>query len=293
MEGFRGARKKRAYFEGWYCKQQNGSDTVAMIPALHIDGSGRRSASIQVITGDDAFFCEFPPEAFQAERNRFHVRIGDSVFSSQGCSLDCRTNSGEVTGFVRYEGMIRPESDIMGPFRWAPFLQCRHSVLSLRHRVDGRLSVNGKSYVFEDGSGYIEGDRGHSFPKRYLWTQHSWDGNSVMLSVADVPFGGFSFTGCIGSILFNDKEYRIATYCGAKLLHVSPVSATVRQKDLLFRARLMDSGGHRLRAPSAGGMTRTICENPACRVEYKLLQGGAVLFAFESGQASFESKWRT
>ena len=29
------------YFEGWYLKQQNGRDTVALIPAIHID---RRAA---------------------------------------------------------------------------------------------------------------------------------------------------------------------------------------------------------------------------------------------------------
>ena len=28
------------YFEGWYLKQQNGRDTVALIPAIHIDRRG-------------------------------------------------------------------------------------------------------------------------------------------------------------------------------------------------------------------------------------------------------------
>lgn len=37
------------YFEGWYLKQQNGRDTVALIPAIHIDRRGGCSASLQVI----------------------------------------------------------------------------------------------------------------------------------------------------------------------------------------------------------------------------------------------------
>lgn len=41
------------YFEGWYFKLQTGQgEALALIPAFHIDRSGRRSASLQVIVRD-------------------------------------------------------------------------------------------------------------------------------------------------------------------------------------------------------------------------------------------------
>ena len=46
-----------------------------------------------------------------------------------------------------------------------PFMECRHSVWSMRHLVNGELSVNGKRYSFQNALGYWEGDRGSSFPK--------------------------------------------------------------------------------------------------------------------------------
>ena len=41
-----------------------------------------------------------------------------------------------------------------------------------------------------------------------------------MLSIADIPMMGFHFTGIIGFVLIGEKEYRIATYLGAKVKHI-------------------------------------------------------------------------
>ena len=44
----------QAYFEGLYFKQQNEKESVALIPAVHVDGRGRRSASLQIVTDEGA-----------------------------------------------------------------------------------------------------------------------------------------------------------------------------------------------------------------------------------------------
>ena len=108
----------------------------------------------------------------------------------------------------------------MGPFRYVPFMECRHSVVSMKHTVNGSININGKAYSFDNAAGYIEGDRGYSFPKRYIWTQCIFENGSLMLSVADIPFGLFSFTGIIGIIHVNKKEYRFATYLRAKAVKI-------------------------------------------------------------------------
>ena len=43
----------------------------------------------------------------------------------------------------------------MGPFAKLP-MQCRHGVVSMRHTVNGTLTMYGKIYIFKNGIGYAE-----------------------------------------------------------------------------------------------------------------------------------------
>lgn len=74
----------------------------------------------------------------------------------------------------------------MGPFQFVPFMQCRHSVFSMKHQVNEQITINGQIYKFKNGIGYMEGDRGYSFPKQYIWMQCCFNDGSLMLSVADI-----------------------------------------------------------------------------------------------------------
>ena len=55
-----------------------------------------------------------------------------------------------------------------------------------------------------------------------------------MLSIADIPFGAFRFTGVIGVVLLNGKEYRIATYLGATAVKITPEEIVVRQGNYIL-----------------------------------------------------------
>ncbi len=46
----------------------------------------------------------------------------------------------------------------MGSFTLLPFMECRHSVRSMRHSVKGDVCINGQKYLFRDALGYWEGD---------------------------------------------------------------------------------------------------------------------------------------
>jgi len=289
MRSFYGAEKRRSYFEGWYFKQQNDTETVAFIPAWHVDSAGRSSASLQVITGGGSYCADFPARAFEADETRLLVRVGASVFSSRGCKLDLQTEGLSVQGMLRYGPLLSPRGDIMGPLCHVPFLPCRHGVFSLRHTVSGTLTLNGTPIVFDNGTGYLEGDRGRSFPRRYLWTQCLFPGGSLMLSAAEFPFPGF--TGCVGFVLTGGQEYRIATYRGGTAESVSNRALVLRQGGLMVRAELLGGDAHSLRAPQAGCMTRTIREGAACRVHYVCTQNGRTLLDLISDQAGFEGNW--
>lgn len=178
----------------------------------------------------------------------------------------------------------------MGPFKYLPYMQCRHSVYSLTHNINGQLSVNGSLINFNNGLGYVEGDRGVEFPSSYFWTQCSWrsgGNNVIMLSLADIPIGSSSFIGCIGVIYYCGKEYRLATYLGVKILKYNNREIWVRQRGYDLRVTVLDENPHNLLAPVKGKMTRTIYESIDCRVRYRFMINGNVMFDF-IGRGSFE-----
>lgn len=285
--------RHNGFFEGWYFKQQTRERTVAFIPARHIDERGRRSASVQVITDGCSACVEFPYESFEVNReNGLFIAIGPNRFSLMGADVDIDADGLCVRGELRYRAVKPPRYDIMGPFRFFP-MQCRHSVVSIRHSVSGALVMNGETLSFDSATGYIEGDSGKSFPARYVWTQCVSEGepSSVMLSVADIPFAGLHFTGVIGFVYMDGKERRIATYLGAAPIETKRGVVAVRQGKYLLRAELLAENPALLRAPVHGGMTRMIRESAACRVRYVLMENGRTLFDFVSDRAGFESEY--
>ena len=292
MTFFHGADQTGPYFEGWYLKHQNKSgQTLALIPALHIDSAGRRTASLQVISNRGTWWLEYPGAQFQADRKRFQVRVGQASFSCQGVSLHVEQNGLSLHGALRYGPFTTLRSDIMGPFRLFAGMQCSHGVLSIGHSLQGTLVLNGAPFDFSNGLGYIETDRGRSFPSAYLWTQCLWDGperGSLMLAAATVPLPIGGFTGCICSVFYRGREYRLATYHGAKLEEWSSTGAVIRQGKYRLQAELLEAQGQALHAPVEGRMERTIHESLCARVRYCFWRGKELLFQHTDPYASFE-----
>lgn len=262
----------RRKFFGCYLKCQSDTKTLAVIPAIH-----GKTCSVQLITDDGAW--------------NFTKDLGLCRFSNDGFTLDLHGDGVSVTGEVKFGPFIPPRYDVMGPFRYVPFLQCRHGVLSMLHRVDGTVDVNGVPYVFRNAQGYIEGDRGCSFPAAYAWTQTFFDGGSLMCSAAEIPSAGFRFTGVIAVILYHGKEYRLATYLGARAVKKENGEVVIRQGDYTFSAKLLQKNADILHAPVNGKMLRTIRESVSCRAAYRLEKDGKLLFAFETDRASFEFEY--
>ena len=117
-----------------------------------------------------------------------------------------------------------------------------------------------------------------------------------MLSVADIPIAGFHFNGVICVVLWRGREYRLATYLGARAVYIQDGIIRIVQGDLELEARLLKKNGMRndgqpLRAPTMGNMVRTIHESAACQAFYRLRKGKRTLFAFRSNGASFEYEY--
>lgn len=291
MSFFHGGGRRRAFFEGWYFKHQSEEGSLALIPAVHTDAAGRRSASIQIITEEASALVPFPASDFSAAPDRLRVRVGRNLFTGQGVLLSLRTGALQVTGQLRYGPSAALKSDIMGPFRFVPGMECRHGVISMGHSLEGTLEINGRPRRFDGGAGYLETDRGRSFPSSYLWTQCLWRERrccSVMLSVARIPMPLGRFTGCICAILYGGREYRLATYLGARATRWSPTGAEIRQGNCRLEVSLLEERGRPLRAPEAGNMSRVIREGLCCTVRYRFWDGLTLIFDHTDGRASFE-----
>lgn len=276
------------YFEGWYLKAQSDSQTLAVIPAIHRN-RGRHACSIQIITEDNAWTILFPYDVFR--RAKRGIAIGKNIFGKQGVRLFVNEPDLSIKGRLKFGTLTPLKYNIMGPFALVPFMECRHSVFSMQHTVKGTVVVNGKRYVFDNAIGYWEGDRGRSFPKEYLWTQCIFPEGSIMLSVADIPLAGMHFTGIIGVVLWQGREYRIATYLGAKVVRIQNGSVRIIQGDMELEARLLESSGKALKAPTDGKMVRIIHESVTCRAYYRFCQKSGTLFEFETEKASFEYEY--
>lgn len=277
-------------FYGWYLKCQSDTQTLAVIPAVH-STKNESTCSIQVITQEDAWTVTFQADLFR--RTRKNIFIGGSRFGEKGIRLAIHTPQLTVSGNLDFGQLLPPKYDIMGPFVLVPFMECRHSVWSMRHLVTGNVYINGQEFSFRNAWGYWEGDRGRSFPKEYIWTQCFFVGGALMLSVADIPMAGIHFTGIMGAVLWRGKEYRMATYLGARVVRIQNKMVRVIQGNLELEVRLLEAAKQPLKAPAKGDMVRTIHESASCRAFYQFRRNGCVLLAFETDKASVEFEYHS
>lgn len=270
------------YFEGWYFKHQRNRDTLSIIPGKANDG-----AFIQVLTQEGSFHISYPLEAYRKGKTLW---LAGSHFARNGIRLSIHHKDLELTGHLRYHHLTPIDGNIMGPFQFLP-MQCRHTVISMNHRLTGSILMNGKTLDFTGGKGYIEGDSGRSFPKSYTWVQCNdfTENCSIMASVAHIPFACSWFWGCICVVWLNGTEYRLATYLGAKIKHRDANHLVLTQKDFTLEVLfLQPQAGHLLNAPRNGKMMQRIREAPGAPAYFEFRQGNQLLFQGKSRLASYE-----
>jgi len=273
--------KLNKYFEGFYFKHRIGNDTVAFIP-----GCSNDAAFIQMITNNTSHNFIYPLKEYVKGEI---IKIGGCEFSKTGIRIDIQKDRMNITGQIRYTDLTPIKYDIMGFFKYFP-MECRHGIVSMHHRLEGELCINGDLINFTGGTGYIEKDSGTSFPKTYSWIQCSdfEEKCSVVVSVADIPFMGMHFKGCICVVCHRNKEYRIATYLGVKIIRCDDKTIILKQGKYRLEINLSDYDAQKLLAPVRGDMTRTIHESAACPAQFRFFIKNHPLFDFKSPGASFE-----
>ena len=320
---FQGAGRRRAYFEGYYLKVVDArlGAAVAVIPGVSYDAAGVGHAFVQVLDGaagaasyhryDVAAFgygdAALPEEAralrrasVASERTHFGLRVGDSWFCESGCSV--RVPDLELTvGFRQNQPWPwRPwHPGAMGPFSFAPGMQCRHGVVSLWHEALGRIAPQGEGGARDlRGVGYIEKDWGRSFPRGWVWLQTNHldgvDGPAcVMVSAGVVPWVTGAFAGFIAAVLWEGRLEVFATYNGARMRRrIGGDAARLRfvRGRLALRIAVAPGPGVDLVAPAgSGGMVGRVNESLTSTAAIEVWEGRRTILATTARWVGFEA----
>jgi hypothetical protein len=296
---FQGRGRKDRYFEGWYFKQvsENLDHVFSFIPGISLSEKESHSF-IQVIDGvtGQSWNCSFPLSDFSSPANKFKLKVGRSEFSDEGISIHIDRDNLQCSGKIAFSGIVKYPSSffspgIMGWYSFVPFMECKHGVGSLLHTLSGELTINGKTFDFTGGKGYIEKDWGVSFPESWIWIHCNTferENCSFMFSVAKIPWLGKYFMGHICYFYLDGTVHTFATYSGSSITKMEligqSVEIDVENKTHLLKIKAVGKNLGLLKAPVTGKMNRMIKESIDADVEVLIFEKKTSKETFISGK---------
>ena len=295
---YHGRDNQKVFFEGWYYKliSPDQDQRWAVIPGIfHHPDPERAHSFVQVLDGmtSKVEYHRFPFGAFRSSSSDFNINIDRNFFHSRGFSLHLAGENQQIEGDLELQG-LQPwpisifSPGVMGPYRYAPFMQTYHGILSLDHEIMGSLHINGIDVDFSGGRGYMEKDWGKTFPRAYIWMQSNHfpeKGVSLTASVATIPWLTGWFRGFLVGFVANGTLYRFTTYLGSKINRLS-VNDQYVIWNLIGNRRTVPRGkfqtyhleikakrgqGGLLSSPELDGMTPRILESLTGEIEVVLV----------------------
>jgi hypothetical protein len=304
---YHGQGKRRDFFEGWYFKFVDATEqhVQAIIPGVFLGKDRSTShAFVQVLDGlsGHSTYHRYPLDQFAASDREFDLRVGPNHFRVDHISIDIADSDRTLRGALTFDGITPwPVSltspGIMGPYAFAPFMECYHGVLGFDHAVCGSLHMNGETVNFDGGRGYIEKDWGQAFPQAWIWGQTNHfeqQGTSITISVATIPWLGKSFRGFIIGLWHGRQLYRFTKYNGSKItsLRLTDTHVILRVVNQTHRLAIdaARSEGGLLHAPYRSEMLQRVTESLTAAIAVKLidLKDEQVLFEGTGRHAGLE-----
>jgi hypothetical protein len=175
-------------------------------------------------------------------------------------------------------------------------MECNHGVVSIHHRIEGKLTINGSVKDFTDGTGYIEKDWGTSFPESWIWLQcnnFNTKGMSLMVSVAKIPWRGRFFIGLISFLTTGGKTEVFATYNGAKIqslekLNTNTTGLIITKGKKKLSIKIVKKSSSEIAAPVQGNMTKMIKESINSEVDLTYSDQSGEVFTDHGKRAGYE-----
>lgn len=289
---FQGNQEDKNYFEGWYFKNVSADEQNcwAFIPGISLNKNDSH-AFVQAINGNtgETFYFSFPADEFAFSDDKFEVWVGKNYFSSEKIYIELDDGTHRFQAEIYFDeiteypvSISRP--GIMGWYRYVPFMECYHGVVSMDHGLSGYIRHNDQYMDFSGGRGYIEKDWGSSMPEAWIWIQTNHfgkPGTSFMLSVARIPWIGSTFTGFLGFFLQENKLINFATYTGAEITeltytdHEAHITIKGHKYEIQVHGVKAEHHSERsnkggLKAPVLGNMDRVIHENLDAEIHIRI-----------------------
>lgn len=226
---FQGKDKQKNYFEGWYvkCTDVENDLSVALIPGVSHFSDKQSFVQYNIHHKGQSYsgMLTFGREDFEVVSEPYSIRMPKFVLSEKGVKASLKDEDNQIVLDFSFGNFLSIKQtmympSIMGPFEYL-VMPCAHDIVSMKHEVKGTLILNGEKIKLSSAVGYIEKDRGHTFPSKYIWLQsNSFVENpkvSLSLAVATIEKSILKFTGLIAVFHDGIKEHRYATYLGSKL----------------------------------------------------------------------------
>jgi len=301
---FQGSLRRKNYFEGWYFKHVSADrkQVWSFIPGISLSGANSH-AFIQVINGMTAEtqVHEYKLSEFEGSSEDLDISLAGSRFRTSGISLEINNNAHRISGEINYSSAdLYPSSlfnpGIMGWYSFVPFMECKHGVVSMQHKLSGTLEINNQRVDFNGGTGYIEKDWGSSFPESWIWLHCNTFNNSqssFMFSVAKIPWLGSYFIGFISYLRLEDRMINFSTWSRANIDKLeytdNKLNLQVSNKKYLLEIEALNNQTGQLKAPVLGSMDRIIKESVDATLDLKLTdRAGNMLFHDQGTRAGME-----
>lgn len=272
---FRGSRKTKCYFEGWYLRLSAANDpwNFALIPGISIGPDGKAVSFLQFIESEGtSHYIPFGFDEFYASDQSMDIRIGRQRINRHSISIDLRERGLDLIAELEPEesagfGDQDHSLNVMGWASKVPKLPCYHHIIHMSCKLRGKVIWKDEIFDFSGGTAYMEKDWGSTFPEKWSWMQSSkFDNVSGALSavVSGIQLGPLYIPAGVAAFQLDDRRYLWSSASGH-----------------LFRSRIGDgiadlrfyNGRHQLKleaqagrsapliAPAQGEMNRVIRES--------------------------------
>ena len=289
-------QKIHPFFEGWYFRHNSKEHTLCIIVGRNVDSSGAGASFVQIIYDEKTYNINFSLDDFIYLKSRFAIKVGKNYFTEKGVVLNIDTDEIKIKGKITYKDITPLSYSFMGPLSIIRNPECQHEIASLNHSLHGVLRINGEDVCFDNGRGYIEKDSGKSFPKHYNWISSNYFKDcqaSIIAAVADIKLFGFNLKGCGCVILYDDKQYRLATYKGAEIKVNKPNKIVIEQGVYRLCINIYNKDGQELLAPSNGNMSRIVKESIDVKATFRFYKEDKIIFSLYSDRCCHEFENKT
>jgi hypothetical protein len=273
---YKGSRKFKNYFEGWYFKIIDDNDIYVFIFGITLYEYDPH-AFIQIVVNNEEkpYYYRFDISDFYY--NRESIKIGDNVLGIHELKVkvgpfDINLNIEPTTQLKNF--FLTNSS--MGCIRYLP-LPAYHEIIFMNSKVEGQ--INEKEF---HGNGYMEKTYGKCFPKEWLWVQTNRFQNynaSLTLAVADIIGNKKGFY-CILNV--DGDELRFATYNFFKIklnYDSDDIKIIIEKDNVSLILEVKQNMGYTVIAPSKKGkMDREIKESVDSTLTLHLYKDNELIF---------------